>query len=54
VPSGKHRLTAHKGGFDVKLRSFRITVSASLVAIVWTALAAVAALAGSETPPLPR
>jgi hypothetical protein len=38
----------------VKLRITRIAASTSLVTLVWMALTAVAVLAGSETPPLPK
>jgi hypothetical protein len=54
VPSRNLGSRRAKGGLQVKLRSIRIAASTSLVTLVWMALTAVAALAGSETPPLPR
>jgi hypothetical protein len=38
----------------MQFRSFRIVLSASSVALLWTILSAVAALAGDGTGPLPK
>jgi hypothetical protein len=36
------------------VRSFRVALSASTIALAWTLLSVVAALAGEGTPPLPK
>lgn len=38
----------------MQLRSFRITLSAGVIALAWTLLSVAAALAGEGGPPLPK
>lgn len=38
----------------MQFRSFRVALSASSIALVWTLLSVIAALAGESYPPLPK